>query len=543
VIIGNPPFLGGSKKRGELGDDYFKALAKAYPKQRVPPGADLVCYWFDKARLQIEQGQAKAAGLVSTNSIRGGSNRVVLDNICQTLPPSTALRTGIFEAWPDEEWFDSGTAVRVSLVCFGNSGINTTRLAGQPVVLIHADLTAGNGEVGMDLTSAKVINDNKGASFQGSQKIGSFDIPGELARQWLKLPNPNGKANSLVIKPSWNGLDVTRRPRDGWIIDFGTILSEADTALYEVPFEYVVKHVKPERETNNRAAYRKYWWRHGEPRIAMRAALADLPRYIATSEVSKHRFFIWLASHILPDKRLIVVSRSDDTTFGILHSRFHELWSLKLGATLEDRPCYRPTTSFETFPFPEGLSPKDTAPKTESEKSAMGYLPLSTESLNESAITPVIPFSIPTPASIADVTQRPHALAIANAAFQLNQLRNNWLNPPEWVDWVITPEEETADFPKRPVAKPGHEAELKKRTLTNLYNLKPHWLTHAHQILDKAVASAYSWDDYTPDMTDAEILQRMLNLNLTYHKTQQSDALPLTKAITKRKKPIKKAKP
>ncbi len=364
VIVGNPPFLGGSKKRGELGDAYFDALAKAYSKQRVPPGADLVCYWFDKARAQIEQGKAKAPGLVATNSIRGGANRVVLDNICQNLPPSIALRTGIFEAWPDEDWFDAGTAVRVSLVCFGDSGLTTTLLAGEPVALIHADLTAGDGEIGMDLTSAKVLNENKGASFQGSQKIGAFDIPGELARQWLKLPNPNGKANNMVLKPSWNGLDVTRRPRDGWIIDFGINLSETDAALYEAPFEYVVKHVKPERETNNREAYRKYWWRHGEPRVAMRAALAYLPRFMATSEVSKHRFFIWLDSHILPDKRLIVVSRSDDTTFGILHSRFHELWSLKLGATLEDRPCYRPTTSFETFPFPPGLSPADTAPES-----------------------------------------------------------------------------------------------------------------------------------------------------------------------------------
>ncbi|MEY3760219.1 MAG: hypothetical protein RIR39_1710, partial [Pseudomonadota bacterium] len=182
-------------------------------------------------------------------------------------------------------------------------------------------------------------------------------------------------------------------------------------------------------------------------------------------------------------------------------------------------------------------------PKTESEKSAMGYLPLSTESLNGSAITPVIPFSEPTPASIAEVTQRPHAQAIANAAFQLNQRRNNWLNPQEWVDWVITPEEEMAGFPKRPVAKPGHEAELKKRTLTNLYNIKPHWLTHAHQSLDKAVASAYRWDDYTPDMTDAELLQRLLKLNLTYHKPYQSDAVPLTKAITKPRRQVKKTKP
>lgn len=104
MIIGNPPFLGGSKKRGELGDDYFNALAKTFPKERVPGGVDLVCYRFDKARRQIESGQAKAAGLVSTNSIRGGANRTVLDNIYQSMT--------IFEAWPDEDWFDADTAAR-----------------------------------------------------------------------------------------------------------------------------------------------------------------------------------------------------------------------------------------------------------------------------------------------------------------------------------------------------------------------------------------------------------------------------------------------
>jgi hypothetical protein len=529
VIVGNPPFLGGSKKRGELGDAYFNALASAFPKSRVPGGADLVCYWFDKARLQIQSGKTTAAGLVATNSIRGGSNRVVLDNICASMP--------ILEAWPDEDWFDAGTAVRVSLVCFGNplnpaglEGESVIRqymddgtdvevklrlapspacfLAGQPVALIHADLTAGDGEVGMDLTSAKSINLNMGVSFQGSQKIGAFDIPGELARQWLSLPNPNRKTNSFVLKPSWNGLDVTRRPRDGWIIDFGTSLSEEDAALYEVPFEYVVKHVKPERETNNREGYRKYWWRHGEPRIAMRYALKGLSRYIATPHVAKHRSFIFLNSCVLPDKMLIVIARADDTTFGILHSRFHELWALSLCTWMGvgNDPRYTPTTCFETFPFPAGLSPADTAPKSEAEKQSLGYSDGDSVTAN--------PFDAPAPAVIADPARRPAALSIAEAAFRLNRLRENWLNPPEWVEWVITPEEAQAGFPKRPVARPGHEAELKKRTLTNLYNAQPVWLVNAHQALDKAVAAAYGWNDYTPEVSDTEILQRLLQLNL-----------------------------
>lgn len=75
---------------------------------------------------------------------------------------------------------------------------------------------------------------------------------------------------------------------DGWIIDFGATMSEADAALYEAPFEYVAEHVKPERIQNPRPVRAKYWWRHGDPQPAMRAALKGLPRYIATPEVTKH---------------------------------------------------------------------------------------------------------------------------------------------------------------------------------------------------------------------------------------------------------------
>ncbi len=464
AIVGNPPFLGGSKLLGELGDGYATALRACY-SGRVPGAADLVCYWFEKARDHIEQGKAKAAGLVATQSIRNGANRKLLERIVES--------DSIFEAWSDESWVNAGAAVRVSLVCFGGK-TNAAKLDGQPVVAIHADLTAGGG---LDLTQALPLLETAGVSFQGSQKIGAFDIPGELARQWLSLPNPNGRPNFEVLKPSWNGLDVTRNPRDGWIIDFGTSMTEAEVALYEVPFQYVVEHVKPERDTNNREAYRKYWWRHGEPRIAMRAALEGLPRYIATPEVAKHRIFVWMDACTLPDKKLIVIASANDLFFGILHSRIHEIWSLTMGSVHGDgkdggRPRYTPSTTFETFPFPAGLTPRDHPDST------------------------------------------PGGEAIATAARNLDQLRSNWLNPPEWVDWVRTPEEEQAGYPARPVAKPGHEADLKKRTLTNLYNARPAWLDNAHKTLDLAVAAAYGWADYTPDMPDEEILRRLLKLNL-----------------------------
>jgi len=462
AIIGNPPFLGGSKMRGELGAEYTEALRKCYA-DRVAGGADLVVYWFEKSRARIEAGKCQRAGLVSTNSIRGGANQTTLARIGET--------TKIFNAWSDEEWINEGAAVRVSLVCFGN--IEGASLDGKTVNAIHADLTAG---IGADLTQAKLMKVNVGVSFQGSQKIGAFDIDGELARKWLTLPNPNGRSNSEVVKPSWNGMDITRRPRDGWIVDFGTEISESEASLFETPFAYVVENVKPERETNNREAYRKYWWRHGEPRIALRAAIKYLPRYMALSSVTKHISWRWLDGSILPDKALIVVARSDNETFGVLHSRFHKLWALGLCTWMGvgNDPRYTPSTSFETFPFPEGLTPD----------------------------LPEAKFS------------NPAAKAIATAAQELNKLRDNWLNPVEWVDWVRTPEEEKAGYPLRPVAKAGHEADLKKRTLTNLYNLRPSWLDNAHKTLDAAVAKAYGWNDYTPEMPDEEILRRLLTLNL-----------------------------
>jgi hypothetical protein len=478
VVVGNPPFLGGSKKRRELGDAYFEALDKVFAG-RVPGGADLVCYWFDKALKAIEINGLGAAGLVTTNSIRGGANRKVLDAICE--------KSAIFEAWSDEPWVNDGAAVRVSLIAFGH--VEGAILDGEAVSAVHADLTAGKNQ---NLTLATPLTENAGVAFQGPEKNGAFDIPGELAREWLKHPNPNGRSNSDVLKPRWNGIDLTRRPQGLWIIDYGTDISEENASLYETPFQHVVRFVKPARDKNADLSRKKNWWRFGRNGEAMRSALAlnNSKRYIATSEVSKHRTFVWLDASVQPDKRLIVFIRTDDSTFGILHSRFHEIWSLKLGATLEDRPCYRPTSSFETFPFPAGLTPQDTASQQ-------------TRRLASGAVAPDVPSKA--------------AEAIAEAAHKLTTLRDNWLNPPDWTQRlpeVIPLGMATSPYPDRIVPKPGHEKELSDRTLTKLYNARPAWLSTAHAALDAAVATAYGWTDYTAEMADEVILQRLLALNV-----------------------------
>lgn len=86
-------------------------------------------------------------------------------------------------------------------------------------------------------------------------------------------------------------------------------------------------------------------------------------------------------------------------------------------------------------------------------------------------------------------------------------MRENWLNPPQWVDRVP---EVVAGYPDQLIPKPEYTDELKKRTLTNLYNQRPAWLDHAHRTLDAAVAAAYGWP---ADLSDEEILRRLLALN------------------------------
>ena len=352
VVIGNPPFLGGNRLIANLGEDYVSRIFGTYAG-RVPATADLVCYWFEKAGQQIASGKARRAGLVATNSIRGGANR-------KALQAATDTRR-IFEAWSDEPWVIDGAAVRVSLVCF--SGIDDqsaqeARLDGRSVDEIYADLTARRGGSGVDLTKAGRLPDNAGAAFMAGKKVGPFDVAGDQAREWLRLPaNPNGRTNADVLKPWVNGMDLTRRPAGKWIVDFGWTMSDADAALYEEPFRWVQERVYPVRQRNRSEATRLYWWRHERPRPNMWRALAGRSRYIATPTVAKHRLFVWCDARICPDHQLIVIARDDDTTFGILHSRFHEVWSLRLGTSLEDWPRYTPTTTFETFPFPAGLTP------------------------------------------------------------------------------------------------------------------------------------------------------------------------------------------
>ena len=421
-IVGNPPFLGGKKLRAELGDAYVDRLFAAWAGA-VPREADLVTYWHEQARDMIARGRCKRAGLLATQGIRGGANLEVLRRIKST--------GDIFVAYSDDPWVVDGAAVRVSVVGQDDGSEQRRDLDGRPVAVIHADLTGGARGTA-DLTTARRLQENLGVAFMGDTKGGSFEVdPAHAAALLRAPPNADGRPNSDVVVPWVNGLDVTRRPRGMHIIDFGVDMSAADAARYAAPFAHVRRAVQPARASNKREAYRDRWWIHVEPRPGLRAAIAPLPRFIVTPTVARHRIFTWLRTPTLPDHQLIVVARADAYTLGVLHSRVHELWSLRMGTRLGlgNDPRYTPTTTFETFPFP---------------------WPLTTTEL--------------------DADQRAHRDAIAGAAEALVDLRERWLAPPD-----------------------ASAKELARRTLTRLYNARPSWLQDAHAALDAAVLAAYGW--------------------------------------------------
>jgi len=531
VIVGNPPFLGDKLMRGELGDGYVEELRKMYG-DRIPGQSDLCCYWFEKARDLIEHGKCKRAGLLATQGIRGGANRVVLKRIKET--------GDIFFAESDREWILAGATVHVSMIGFDNGAETMRALDSIPVETINANLTSA-----ADTVRAGVLKANGSLSFLGSCKGGPFDINEKEALVLLaQTGNPNGLPNSDLIRPVCNSEDLIKSPSRRWIVDTADLEKEA-ASKYEKPFEIVVSRVKPKRDVNRDKWLRENWWSPQRMRPEMRDSVKELSRFLITTTTSKHRLFIWLTHPILPDHQLIVFASSQDYFYGVLHSKIHEVWALALGTQLREKESgfrYTPTTCFETFPFPFQDERAVSSNNLESELDAGKHYKHIAFREDETPYKPgsirrgeaqTEKIGIETSRVISSANMTEHRAAIGTAAKELNDLRERWLNPPEWTvekilefpgstggPWERYLDPKTVDpktgigtvrYPRLEPKDADCAAKLKKRTLTNLYNERPAWLDLAHKKLDAAVAAAYGWP---ADLTDEQILEKLLALNL-----------------------------
>lgn len=442
-IVGNPPFLGNKLMPGELGNSYVGRLHDAY-RDAVHGNSDLCAYWHEVSYRQIAAQKSTRAGLLATNSIRDEFSGQVLQRIY-------AAGRLVF-AYRNEQWIGDGAAVRISIVGQDDGSDPVRELDGQVVSNLNPDLSTGT-----NVTIARQLPENQDIAHAGGDRNGDFDIPLDEAQRMLVQPtNVNGRKNDEVIFPFFIGRDLAQRPRGRHIIDFGDAMSAEDAADFALPYEHVVKAVKPMRDRHHLERLRTYWWRHRNRADALRAAIGGIERYIVTPRIAKHRFYLWVYNGSVLDNTVVALARSDDYAFGVLHSRIHSVWAHARGSYLGvgDDLRYKHGAIFGTFPFPWPLNTPE-------------------EDLTEE--------------------QRGHAERIGAAAESLNAARSQWLNPD--------------DAP----------AELvQARTMTDLYNdteknPRPNWLINRHNAIDEAVSAAYGWP---VDLSDDEILARLLALNL-----------------------------
>ncbi len=358
-VVGNPPFIGTKRMIDALGDGYTEALRWAWSGD-VPESADFVMFWWQKAAELLRAGKIRRFGFITTNSIHQTFNRRVLEpHLSETKHP-----VHIDFAIPDHPWVDSadGAAVRIAMTVAAPgegagilaSVIDEREIAdGEHEVEISTAFGAigSNLRIGADLVSVGPLKSNALIAGMGVALHGSGFIlePGEAHALMA--------TGSQVIRVYVGGMDLLRRRRERYLIDFSFMTEKDAAAANPAAFQHVLTHVKPERDQNRRAVLKRLWWRFGWERPILRRALNGLSRYIGTTETAKHRVFQFIDGRILADHMVVCIATADAWHLGVLSSSVHVAWALGTGGTLEDRPRYNKTVCFEPFPFPDPSEP------------------------------------------------------------------------------------------------------------------------------------------------------------------------------------------
>jgi len=351
-IVGNPPFIGSKRMRTLLGDGYVDSLRRVY--EEIPDGTDYVLYWWVNAAHLLRQKATHRFGLISTNSISQSMNRKA------TEPALFSSSTdGVVWAIPDHPWLDSsdGAAVRIAMTIGG------PRERGAQLVRVLDEMTQEDGQVAVTLSVAlvpEIHSDLSGGAavvdavaLRSNERV-CFVALVRFGEGFVVDPATAAQLESSVVHPLITGRDVNQAPTPKFVIDFFP-LTERE-ALHRAPraFQHLVDYVKPGRDQIRDTSSRVRWWRFGRDKPDLRAAINGTSRYIATSEVSKHRVFSFVTSDVRPDHSLIVVAHHDALTLGVLSSRIHTVWASAAGGRLGvgNDLRYQRARCFDTFPFP-----------------------------------------------------------------------------------------------------------------------------------------------------------------------------------------------
>jgi hypothetical protein len=344
--VGNPPFVGGQKLTGALGQDY-----REYLVNRVGGGkrgsADL-CSYFLLRNLSLAPG--RRTGIIATNTIAQGDTREV------GLDQATADGWTVYRAVKSQPWLGTA-AVVVSLLWLAGKlgGSEVPVLDGNEVRGITPGLDPASRVSG---TPYRLVA-NEAQSFQGSNVLGKgFVLLPEQARA-LIAKDPK---NSEVVFPYLIGKDLNQRPgatASRWVINFYD-WSQEKAAGYADVFAIVERDVKPERAKNNNKQRREIWWRFTRPTIELYEAIANLAQVIVIARVSSTGVPIRVPTGQVMSEQVIVFATDRASQLAILSSSMHYWWALKHSGDMRGDLRYASTDVYETFPRPDETSRTET---------------------------------------------------------------------------------------------------------------------------------------------------------------------------------------
>lgn len=463
-IVGNPPFIGkGERMREALGDGYVEALWETYPE--MPESADFVMFWWHKAGKQMQAGGVRRFGFITTNSVTQTFAQRVLQPFLEHRTKALSLLFAI----PDHPWVDAkdGAAVRIAMTVAApgkrdgrlmtviDEGKEDREAEGRRVTLAEkTGVIFPNLQTGVNVAAATTLRANERLSSNGMMLAGSgFQVSQEKARRF------NSDGGRPIARRYLGGRDLNQISRDLYVIDALGLTEETLRSAYPKAYLHLLDMVKPERDQNRRNSFRDRWWIFGEPRKMIRPAISSIGRYIATTETSKHRMFVFIESDVVPDHMLIAIALDDAAHLATLSSRIHLTWALAAGGRLGvgNDPRYNKSKCFDPFPFPEPT------PQQTEHLRALGEA-LDAHRKARQAAHPRLTLT-----QMYNVLEKFRALEAARSG-------------------------ETLEGPEKQIWQDGQIGRLKE----------------LHDEIDAAVAAAYGWPG---DLSDEDILARLVALN------------------------------
>ncbi|SDT42906.1 hypothetical protein SAMN05216371_2263 [Streptomyces sp. TLI_053] len=349
AVIGNPPFLGGKKLTGAMGEAYREYMVD-YLAAGMRGNADLVAYFELRAHeLLNENGQS---GLIATNTLAQGDTREV--GLDQLEAAGVEIRRAVKSApWPSNSAVLEYCAVWTSK----SASLNGAEwIIGRDVV--HHGISTSLNPKTREASWAEVLDGSSGKSFQGAIILGlGFTLSESEARAWI-AEDPSCKD---VLFPYLNGQDVNSSPAhksDRWVINFHD-WPEARARNYARPFARIESDVKPERQRRNsngafqlRKPLPQRYWHYADKRPALTTAINRLDRCVVIARVSKVVMPVLVSTGQVFSEATVVFASDDLGMLALLSSAAHYWWTIDRASTLETRIRYTPTDVFETLVRP-----------------------------------------------------------------------------------------------------------------------------------------------------------------------------------------------